>query len=55
MQLKPITPFNWQNQPATIQLGRVKSKRQIVIDATRVNPEQYSCTPNLTNSKKAPR
>ena len=55
MKPKQLSPFNWQNQPTTIQLGRVKSKRQIVIDATMVNPEQYTCTPNQTKSKVAPR
>ncbi|WP_176451963.1 hypothetical protein [Rhodoferax sp. TH121] len=40
--MNPTSPFNWQNQPSQINLGRIKSEQQVTKDANRVNP--YSVT-----------
>jgi hypothetical protein len=54
---KQHSPFDWKGQPSTLidKMGRLKSQRQMLLDAVRVNPEQHSCTPNQTKSKVAPR
>jgi hypothetical protein len=59
MNQQPIrNAFHWQGQPSTLvdSMGRIKSQRQILLDANRVNPESnISKSIRETNSFKAPR
>ena len=58
MQPKPQSPFNWQGQPSTLidKMGRIKTDRQILLDANRVNPESnIGHSTRETNSYKAAR
>jgi len=51
---KNLSPFNWQGPSKPIdQFGRVKSERQHLLDATRVN--QYSDAGRSTDSIKSQR
>jgi hypothetical protein len=53
---EPKSPFDWRGPSALVDtFGRIKTKRQMLLDANRVNPEQHSCTSNQTKSKVAPR
>ena len=54
---KPKSAFDWRG-PSTLvdNMGRIKSDRQRILDANRVNPEpNISKSIRETNSFKAPR
>ena len=56
-QPKPQSAFDWRG-PSTLvdSMGRIKSQRQMLLDANRVNPESnISKSIRETNSFKAPR
>ena len=58
MDKKPvISPFNWRGPAQSLnRFGRMKTDRQILLDATRENKESTYHTPILkTNSYRAPR
>lgn len=57
-QTKPQNAFHWQGQPSSLidKMGRIKTERQILLDANRVNPESnIGHSTRETNSFKAPR
>lgn len=44
-----------ERQPSTLicKMGRIKSERQQLLDASRVNPERADCARHIPMSKKA--
>jgi len=46
--------FHWRG-PSTLtdSMGRIKSQRQVLLDATRVNPERADCAAHVGMSKQA--
>jgi hypothetical protein len=51
--MKPTSPWNWQGKPSQVvdNLGRIKSDRQRLLDATRVNA--YSDSGRSTTPPKS--
>lgn len=53
----PKSPFDWRGPSQVLdKFGRIKSERQTLLDATRVNPESnIAFATQPTKSERAPR